>query len=99
VRYSHDVLSIVGPGNTPAVVSDELVASLKAVAECASLRSADALCFSSGEHVQIANGVLSGLDGVILNTPNHRDRVGILLSILGCGARLSINRGSLTKAM
>lgn len=98
VRYTHDVLDIVGLGGVATVVPEALIGELQQIAEHATRVHSDDSEFHAGEHVEVTGGPLSGLEAVILNAPTDRDRVGILLSILGCGARFTVSRYDLAKS-
>jgi transcriptional antiterminator RfaH len=96
VRYSRDVLDIVRSGQSPAVLSDELISELRTFASHAEdLKSPAAL--HSGDRVEINKGPMQGLEAIILSAPDENDRVAILLSILGCGARFTISRDEISK--
>jgi transcriptional antiterminator RfaH len=98
VRYAHDVVNLVSFGDEPAVVADQLIDDLKSWAGVDRFFTATPT-FSSGEHVQIAFGPMQGLQAVILEARNDSERVAVLLSILGCEARLTIDRGQLARAI
>jgi transcriptional antiterminator RfaH len=98
VRYAHDVVNLVSFGDEPAVVAGQLIEDLKSWAgENRFFTPAPA--FSSGDHVQIAFGPMQGLQAVILEARSDSERVAVLLSILGCEARLTIDRGQLARAI
>jgi transcriptional antiterminator RfaH len=98
VRYAHDVVNLVSFGEDPAVVSDQLVDDLKSWANEDNLVTAKPM-FSSGDRVQIAVGPMQGLQAVILEARSESERVAVLLSILGCDARLTIDRCQLARAV
>jgi len=98
VRYARDVVNLVSFGDEPAVVAAPLIDDLKSWASVDSWVTAEPM-FSSGECVWIADGPMQGLQAVILEARNDSERVAVLLSILGCNARLSINRSQLAKAV
>jgi len=98
VRYAHDVANLVCFGEEPAVVSDELIDNLKSWANEDGFVAAEPM-FSAGDRVQIAVGPMQGLHAVILEARSDSERVAVLLSILGCDARLTIDRGLLAKAI
>jgi transcriptional antiterminator RfaH len=97
VRYARDVIDLVSFGQSPAVVTDQLISDLKTWASESSLTVTKPM-FASGDRVQIADGPMQGLQAVILEGKSDSDRVAVLLSILGCDARLTIDRCLLAKA-
>jgi transcriptional antiterminator RfaH len=97
VRYAHDVVDLVSFGPQPAVVGDQLIDDLRSWANeghFTTVRPA----FASGERVQISDGPMQGLQAVILDECSDNERVAVLLSILGCDARLTIDSSQLAKA-
>lgn len=98
VRYAHDVVDLVSFGPQPAVVDDLLIDDLKSWANKDRFSAARS-AFSSGERVQISSGPMQGLQAVILEEYSDNERVAVLLSILGCDARLTIDRSQLAKAV
>ena len=97
VRYAPDALDIVHFGERPAVVDDGLIANLQSWA-------GDALDIISirpplkpGDAVEIIDGPMRGLSATILYIQDDRDRVAILLSILQCGAQMTISRSQIQK--
>jgi transcriptional antiterminator RfaH len=96
VRYAHDVIDLVSFGPQPAVVSEQLISDLKSWVGEDSLVTAVPM-FSCGDRVQIVDGPMQGLQAVILEGRSDSERVAVLLSILGCEARLSIDRRQLAK--
>ena len=90
VRYARDVIDVVSFGAHPAVVSDDLVDDLKTWATQAPEAIGMHLTYSSGDQVRVSKGPMRGLEAIILEQSDDRDRVSVLLSILGCGARLRI---------
>jgi transcriptional antiterminator RfaH len=96
VRYARDVVNLVSLGDQPTVVADDLIHDLKSWASEDYLVAATP-SLSSGDHVHISDGPMQGLQAVILEARNDSERVSVLLSILGCEARLSIDRCQLEK--
>ena len=98
VRYARDVVDIVSFGAQPAIVEDQLIEQLGSwVSTHALEKQVDD--FSSGDRVQITFGPMQGLQAMILEAHSDRDRVAVLLSILGCDARMTIDRNLLAKAV
>lgn len=96
VRYAHDVIDLVRFGSDPALVSDLLITELKSWVGEGDLIEAKPM-FSSGDRVLIADGPMQGLQAVIQEAHSDRERVAVLLSILGCEVRLTIARNLLAK--
>lgn len=97
VRYARDVIDLVSFGPQPASVDDQLIAQIKTWS--AEARVDNATSFAPGDHVQIAFGPMQGLHAIILDAHNERERVAVLLSLLGCEARMTIDRNLLAKAV
>lgn len=97
VRYAPDAVDLVHVGSRPAVVSDTLIAELKEWAGQAVDVVTVAPQLQTGDRVEITDGPLMGLSAVILNAPNDKDRVAILLSILQCGAQMTISRSQIKR--
>lgn len=97
VRYARDVIEVVSFGTKPALVDDRLIAQIKTWAETNTVAS-KATAFAAGDQVEIAFGPMQGLHAVILDAHDDRERVNVLLSILGSDARLSIDRSLLARS-
>lgn len=97
VRYSPDTIDVVQFGEQPAIVDDLLIKELKAWAgetlDIIDIRSS----LRPGEAVEIVDGPMRGLPGVILHSSDDRDRVSILLSILECGVQVTISRSQIKR--
>lgn len=97
VRYAPDVLDIVSHGNTPTVVADPLIETLQSWAgdgvDLITLQPS----LRVGDQVEIISGPLQGLFGTILNEPEERARITLLLSFLQEGAQLSVDRADLRR--
>lgn len=95
VRYAPETIDIVHVGRYPAIVDSSLIAELKSWAGDA----VDILTLQPtlrvGDRVEITDGPMRGLPAVILHASEDRDRVAILLSILECGAQMTISRSEL----
>ena len=97
VRYSPDVIDVVTFGPKPAVVEEALIESLKGWAgemvDVITLQPA----LRAGDVVQVTDGPMQGLQAVILQERSDRDRVAVLLSILGGKVPMMICRSQLTR--
>ena len=97
VRYAPDVIEVVRFGEHPAVVDDGIIEALKNWASDALDIITIQPDLRPGDLVEITDGPMRGLQAVILNSPNDRDRVTVLLSILECGAKMMIGRSQLAR--
>ncbi|HEY1847816.1 MAG TPA: transcriptional activator RfaH [Opitutaceae bacterium] len=97
VRYTQDVLDIVRFGEKPAVVADAMIEELRSWAGEAVDIVTLVPPLAKGDTVEITGGPLRGLQAMILNSRNDRDRVTVLLSLLRQGAQISIDRSQLVR--
>lgn len=92
VRYTQDVIDIVSFGQTPAVVGDALIEGMKSWAA----EAVDVITLQGslrrGDRVEITDGPLRGLQAVIENEMNGRERVAVVLSILERSVATTISR-------
>lgn len=98
VQYAPQVIGVVGFGGRPTVVDETIIEQLKQWAgdavDIVTVRPG----FRPGDLVEIADGPLRGLQAVVLQEMSDRDRVAVLLSTLGCQARLIVSRSQLVDA-
>ena len=98
VQYAPQVLGVVSFGGRPTVVDETVIDQLKQWAgeavDVVTVRPG----FRPGDLVEIADGPLRGLQAVVLQEMSDRDRVAVLLSTLGCQARLIVSRSQLVDA-
>jgi len=98
VQFAPQVVGVVGFGGHPALVDDAIIGQLKQWAgeavDLVTVRPG----FRPGDLVEIADGPLRGLQAVVLQEMSDRDRVAVLLSTLGCQARLIVSRSQLADA-
>lgn len=98
VQFAPQVIGVVGFGGRPAHVDDTIIDQLKQWAgetvDIMTVRPG----FRPGDLVEIADGPLRGLQAVVLQEMSDRDRVAVLLSTLGCQARLIVSRSQLVDA-
>jgi transcriptional antiterminator RfaH len=97
IRYAPEVISLVHAGDAPAVVSDALIEELKGWAGYEIDRTTLMPSFRPGDAVQVVQGPMQGVSAVILRASDEQDRVTILLSLLQCGAQLTISRAQLER--
>jgi len=95
VQYAPQVLGVVGFGGRPTVVDDAIIHQLQQWAgetvDVVTVRPG----LRAGDLVEISDGPLRGLQAVVLQEMSDRDRVAVLLSTLGCQARLIVSRSQL----
>ena len=98
VQYAPQVVGVVSFGGVPTTVDDTIIDQIKQWAgeavDIVTVRPG----FRPGDLVEIADGPLRGLQAVVLQEMSDRDRVAVLLSILGCQARLIVSRSQLVGA-
>jgi transcriptional antiterminator RfaH len=98
IRSTLGVSGLVRFSSEPAVIPEQVVESIKGNEAFRTAPSNhDASSFKSGDNVLISDGPLAGLSAIYL-AESGRDRVNILLSILGTGNAVSIERDSLRLA-
>ncbi len=98
VQYAPQVVGVVSFGGRPTAVDGSIIEQLKQWAgeavDIVTVRPG----FHPGDLVEIADGPLRGLQAVVLQEMSDRDRVAVLLSTLGCQARLIVSRSQLVSA-
>lgn len=97
VRYTRDVLDVVSFGNEAIPVSDQLVSEIRSWVEDHA-RGNCTPAFAPGDRVEITFGPMQGLHAVILNAHDDRERVAVLLTMLGNETRVTIDRDCLAKS-
>jgi transcriptional antiterminator RfaH len=98
VQYAPQVIGVVGFGGKPTIVDDAIIHQLQQWAgetvDIMTVRPA----LRPGDSVEISDGPLRGLQAVVLQEMNDRDRVTVLLSTLGSQARLIVSRSQLVNS-
>jgi transcriptional antiterminator RfaH len=89
IRSTLGVSSLVRFGSDPAVVPEALVAALHARGDETGLQTLELPDFEPGQGVLIQGGPMQGYEGIFL-VRTSRDRVTLLLDILGKQVRVSI---------
>lgn len=100
LRWLPGVRNIVSYGNQPAIVPDDVLASLHAHLDSATdkvLRRSEWL-FKPDQAVRVKQGPLQGFDAVFQKGLNGSDRVQILLNLLGTWVRTEIDLYALEAA-
>lgn len=91
------VQHLVG-GDPPTPIADQVIATLKArVDEEGLVPVSPALSLQAGDTVRIAEGPLADLEGVFLDI-DDKDRVAILLRMMGRTMRVQVAAGDVEKA-
>lgn len=97
VRHAQGVLQVVSTGRFPLPIDDEVIASLREDADedgCVHFVSPG---FRVGDRVAIEQGPLQGLTGRVVQEPDDRRRITILLETILC-ARVYVQRDCLGAA-
>lgn len=97
VNYTRGVQKVVGFGDGPTPVEDEIVDLIRSrVNEEGVVRIGEPL--KPGDEIVVKAGPLKGLAGIFERTTNDIDRVMILLSAVDYQARIQIERDLVQKA-
>lgn len=97
VRWSPGVRAILGCGEVPVAVPDEVMAELQSrVAELGFVRPGPR--FSGGTRVRIRNGPLAGLEAVFDRPMSRAGRVRVLLELLGQQRAVEVDEVDLESA-
>jgi len=89
IRSTFGVASLVRFGQDPARIPDELVDFLKAREGGAGLHEWAEQKYRAGDKVRVAEGAFRGYEGILL-ARNSRERVVVLLDILGRQVRTKV---------
>lgn len=96
IRSTLGVASLVRFGREPAPVPDDLVSYLRAREGAAGLHDWAEHALAPGDRVRVADGVFGGYEGILL-ARTSRERVVVLLDILGRQVRAQVSAGQLEK--
>jgi transcriptional antiterminator RfaH len=94
IRSTLGVVSVVRFGQEPGRVPPDLVDYLRRHEDAQGIQSFSPEEFSPGSRVRVAEGQLMGFEGVFL-AKSSRDRVVVLLEIMGKAARTTVDALSL----
>lgn len=97
IRSTLGVVSLVRFGQLPAPVPDELVQFLRGREDPEGLHVLTVDEYKSGARVRITAGGMAGYEGIFV-APSSRQRVVVLLDILGKQTRTVIEAGSIEPA-
>ena len=97
IRSTVGVSSLVRFGQEPASVPDALINLLRARESDTGLHDWVEAGFRTGQPVRVVEGVMQGYEGIFV-AASGRERVVVLLDILGRKERASVASGRLTSA-
>lgn len=97
IRSTIGVAGLVRFSGVPAMVPDELVAAILRREDQHGIQRVPVDEFSPGGKVRFVEGPLMGYEGIFL-ARNSRDRVTVLLELVGRQTRLSVDPARLEKA-
>jgi transcriptional antiterminator RfaH len=97
VRSTLGVVGLVRFGQVPAVLRHEVLSGIRDFEARQNAADLEAISpFKRGEKVLVADGSLAGLEGLVSSV--SRDRVIVLMQILGQDTRVSLSHHQLTLA-
>ena len=97
IRSTLGVASLVRFGQEPACIPDELVGFLKFRESEAGLHEWAEQKYRTGDKVRVADGAFQGYEGILL-ARTSRERVVVLLDILGRLVRTQVGVGQLERS-
>lgn len=97
IRSTLGVVSVVRFGRAAARVPDDLLASLRSREDEQGVQILPVEEYRSGSRVRITQGSFAGYEG-IFQAATGRDRVTVLLDVLGRNARTSVDADSIEPA-
>jgi len=98
VKWTRGVSRIVGFGDSPSPVPEEVIKAIKNRIGKDNLIELDDH-WQEGDRVQVISGPLKGLQGLFQKRLSDRERVRILLDMLGIGVVVQIPRWQLKKGL
>jgi len=97
IRSTLGVVSIVRFGQTPAAVPDELIAFLRRREDEQGVQVLPVDEYRKGSRVRITEGTMMGYEAIFL-AKSGRDRVVVLLEIMGKRTRATVNLAAIEPA-
>ena len=94
IRSTIGVSALVQFGQQPARVPDDLIAALRAHESGQGVHEIPVEPLREGDRIRIVEGALSGFEGLFL-ARSGRDRVVVLLEIMGKPSRISLDPDTL----
>lgn len=98
IKHAADVIDVVSFGGRPAVVSNELIDSLRRWAGTIFDPLAAQAPLTEGDRVTVTGGTMRGLDGIFMSDMNDRERVAVVLSILERDVQVTLSRWQVAPA-
>ncbi len=92
VRHAHDVIRVVEFGGNPAPISDETIELLRGEMQGLDVREVQ-MGLSVGDSVEVSEGPMRGLKGIVESLANGADRVRVLLEFLGRQSLVEVASG------
>ena len=89
VRWSPGVRYVVNFNGTPAPLDDSIISFLKQQADADGILAARST-LEAGQEVLINDGPFTGLVGILQNPPDARERVKVLLELLGRHVKVEV---------
>jgi transcription antitermination factor NusG len=83
VKYAPEIIGVVTLGSQPARVDPDLIDQLKSWAGTSVDQFTLQPQATSGDRVEIVDGPMRGLHAIILHERSDRERVAVMLSLLG----------------
>lgn len=97
IRSTLGVVSLVRFGSAPAAVPDDLVELLRQREDAEGIQVLPVEQYQRGAKVRITEGGFAGYEGVFL-ARSGRERVTVLLQVLGRGTRAQVDLGAIEPA-
>ncbi len=97
IRSTIGVVSVVRFGQTPAAVPNQLIEVLRAQADGDGVQIWSPEEYQRGMKVRITDGGFAGYEGIFM-ARSGRDRVTVLLQVLGRHTRASVDLGAIEPA-
>lgn len=92
VRYTRGAVGLVRFGEQPAVVPEQVIEAIRQRADTDSgLHHDDRPLFRAGESIRLAEGPLTGMEGVFIEEDGEK-RAIVLLELLGKANQIRVNR-------
>lgn len=92
VMWTSGVKKILGYGQDPVPIEEDIIQSIRARADRSGIIYPDNK-FKLGDKVRVIDGLFSGQIGIIENIKSEKERIRILLSLFDIRMRLEIDLG------
>lgn len=98
IRYARGVKSVLGAGEEPTPVPDELIQEIKSrESDGVVVLEENRVAPELGDEIEVVEGPLKGMRGIFNKELKDHERVAILLSYVSYQARLFISKSQLKK--